>query len=344
MNTEPAKEVDIVERINKTPKKVLAIIVGKKTIFGHIRTDAICIHTGYSLSKKVEFLNRVHIPSNIELIYLIGHGDLDKLTIDGRNMEDIAELLKTAHYHKEQEICITSCYAALTKDKTSMVDELKKNLEQKLNAQNLSIKSQANGVSVHIDEGSYVDMWVMPPNVDTFCSNLFQGCFILVNKKYVFRSIPQDCKDMLGNVNNFKKGLIKSKKKGEVFMEVDSRMYYGATATLFSPIIPMFINGIIVAYGNFVKDSTCTLICIFILVESLFAAIYYNIQRKTSIESFLLQLLYKGCFIAILLQMISLVFWAANTDKMNDGLHFITLILSLVWILAYTIKWISGRI
>lgn len=312
MNTEPAKEVDIVERINKTPKKVLAIIVGKKTIFGHIRTDAICIHTGYSLSKKVEFLNRVHIPSNIELIYLIGHGDLDNLTIDGRSMEDIAELLKDAYYRKEQEICITSCYAALTKDKTNMVNELKEKLEEKLNTQNLSIKSQANGVSVHIDEGSYVDMWVMPPNVGTFSSNIIQSCFLLVNKKYVFRSIPQDCKDMLGNVNNFKKGLIKSKKKGEVFMEVDSRMYYGATAKLFSPIIPLLINGIIVACGNFVKDITCISMCVVILVESLFVAIYYNIQRKTSIESFILQLLYKGCHIAILLQMISLVLWGGQ--------------------------------
>ena len=73
-----------IEKINRTFQKGLAIIISNKP-------DGVLVHTAKVLGEEIQFLDIAHITDCDKLIYLIGHGNLEKHTIDGKNMEYVAK-------------------------------------------------------------------------------------------------------------------------------------------------------------------------------------------------------------------------------------------------------------
>lgn len=234
MNKKFAKEVTTLGDTGQPFKQGLAIIVGNEP-------DGILVHVAYVLGLNKNgkyFYNLDDIRKEIidcndnDIIYLIGHGNPQKHTIDGQNMEYIAEKLWYAGYRGKQILYITSCYAkALTRGmstlklmvsylkklfgskiniapKTSMLNLLREKLEEK-GVPHDKIQSDFDGLSITINNNNNnniqawnIKAYAVDSKIKERAQKRFLGKNDYLNIHHSLGSVALD------NINHFKIGLI----------------------------------------------------------------------------------------------------------------------------------------
>lgn len=148
-----------IQPVNRTFNKGLAIIVegGCRLLPAH--ADGVSLHTGYCLGNRVEFLGKAKILPEDKQIYLIGHGNSGKGTINKKTMKYIAKKLLKAGYDENKILYITACEAKalpkkvckLTK-KESIYDLLYKKLKNN-GITSPNIQSDFDGISIIAQDG-----------------------------------------------------------------------------------------------------------------------------------------------------------------------------------------------
>lgn len=128
-----------------------AIIVGKRS--GNIvGTDGVIIDTATTLSDNPRVLENANITDEDKIIYICGHGNLEKQTIGKRSMAEIAKLLIEQGYTGIQDIYITSCESATEyKDGSTMAEDLKSHLRSRLkdiDNMRINVESKSDGQAV----------------------------------------------------------------------------------------------------------------------------------------------------------------------------------------------------
>ena len=71
--------------------------------------SSLVLHTAHLVADNIETVDSSNITQLDKILYICGHGDLEKQTIGGRKISSIAKLLVDNGYDGTQDIYITSC-------------------------------------------------------------------------------------------------------------------------------------------------------------------------------------------------------------------------------------------
>ena len=196
-----------ITKVDRKFEKGLAIIVGNKP-------DGVLVHVAKVLGKEIQFLDIAHISSCDELIYLVGHGNKKKYTIDDVCMLDIAKKLKNANY-QGQTIYITACDYLLSHNGKS----IHSCLEDAMTKIGLipNIESDVDGKSIILETDGNIEMHIVREDEKTSHLKIVlekdrQAIFDRLNKSHINMSMFMDDK-ALAKVDSFKRKLISSFKK-----------------------------------------------------------------------------------------------------------------------------------
>lgn len=202
----------------------LAIIIGDKT-------DVISVHVAMLLGRERIFLDDLekgtvnsinntnsatteHENSTIDaikdinsypIIYLIGHRDIMRHTINSKNMKYVAEKLCDAGYNGKPTIYITSCEA----NKKFLGKSIRQLLKKELYNRNIQCKvlSHFDGLSIIISNANTVEGHnVKPCKICEKCGDYKQNNFIK-SHPYTRKGIYMTVREFI-EVNNFKIKLI----------------------------------------------------------------------------------------------------------------------------------------
>lgn len=195
-----------IEKVNGTYQRGLVIIVGNKP-------DGILIHAANALGEEIQFLDMSHITIYDELIYLIGHGDLKKRTIDGIQMKEIAEKLCKNGYNGRQKLYVMACDTKTMYHGTTMYDLLCYYLYHlgisKDDIKN-NVKCDFDGKSVIIGDCKNAELWnIKDRGWQLYRQKRKQSIFIKTKGYYINVSLFVNEKK-LSNINGFKKRIIRA--------------------------------------------------------------------------------------------------------------------------------------
>ncbi|MCT4507345.1 MAG: hypothetical protein N4A48_01040 [Tepidibacter sp.] len=222
-------------RIYKLEKGSKAVIIAPEPKEdGEKRVSNVILHTAYVLSDNVEDIDKVKITKDDKLIYLCGHGNLERKTIGNRRMKDIAKLLVNGGYDGTQEIYVTACDSATKVNGSSMVDKLREELNDLLTDGSIYsedkklsviVRSQSNGSSVIVEDNNERILYVITAenkvdrgimDLQTLKQNLFKD-----KKVGICSDFEQYQKSLKDNVVKYKNRLIAKEFK---FVEFENTM------------------------------------------------------------------------------------------------------------------------
>lgn len=96
----------IVSKLIKRGDK--AIVITKQKGDKEVASSLI-LHTAHLVADNIETIDNLNITQSDRILYICGHGNLEKQTIGGRKISNIAKLLVANGYDGTQDIYITSC-------------------------------------------------------------------------------------------------------------------------------------------------------------------------------------------------------------------------------------------
>lgn len=134
-----------------------SIVIGENEM-----ADKLIIHSAHVLSDSIVHICDLKIENTDKLIYICGHTNINKRTIGGYRMSDLAKVLIDSGYNGTQDIYITSCES--NKEISgikSLKDELRLSLYNRINSTAESevpsnynccqVKSDSDGIAVVTD-------------------------------------------------------------------------------------------------------------------------------------------------------------------------------------------------
>jgi hypothetical protein len=176
------EEIDMstVTKIKRTFEKGLVILADS-------RPDGISVHTATILGNKIQSLDKAHIASHDNLIYLVGHGNLQKRTISKLSMQEIAKRLEKAGYNGNQKLYVTSCEFMSSYRGSSMYEELCKELES-LKISSKNVESDSNGEAIYIERNGIVEMRLVQGNSAKLSWESLNQKFLITAYNYYYNA------------------------------------------------------------------------------------------------------------------------------------------------------------